>query len=152
MGEVIETKMTGSSVSEETIGGVKRNHVAEGARNVKVSVTVEWEVEELRAIYAPLDDDEKPDPVEVTVAIKSDESDAEDWLSTIDEQQDVHFPNPSTTRGIVEATLKIAVPTEPKATARDTEEVTNSGTLGRLHPRRRLRSRERGVLHRGRGE
>ena len=129
MGEVIGTALSGSSLTEKTIGGIKRNHVSEGARDLEVTVSVEWDVDELRDIWAAVDEDEEPEPVELTVEIMSDESDTRDWLSMIDEEQDVHFPRPAGTRGILTGIVEVDIPDEPEDTDRGSSVRTATGSL-----------------------
>ena len=129
MGEVIETVLTGSSVTQKTIGGNKRNHVSEGARSLKVSVTVEWTIDELRDIWAPVAEDEKPPAAELIVEIMTDESITTSWASMTDEEQDVHFPRPASTKGILSGTVKVTIPAEPKASDRGSSVRTSTGSL-----------------------
>ena len=123
-GEIVKTALVGNSLETKTIGGTKRNHVPEGARDLQVEVTVEWTVEELLAIYGSSD---KADPAEVTVMITTDSgSTGEDWISWIDERQDVNFPD---NRGLLEHTVEIKLPKKPKTTDRESDTLESTGKL-----------------------
>ena len=124
MGEIVNTALVGNSLSIKTIGGDKRNHVPEGARDLQVEVTVEWTVEELLAIYGS---SATADPAEVTVMIMTDPgSTGEDWISWIDERQDVNFPD---NRGLLEHTVEIKLPRKPKTTDRSSDTLESTGKL-----------------------
>ena len=130
MGEIVKTALVGNSLTTKTIGGTKRNHVPEGARDLQVEVTVEWTVEELRAIYGSSD---TADPAEVIVMIMTDPgSTGEDWISWIDDRQDVNFPD---NRGQLEDTVEIKLPKKPQSTERasDTYEATGKLDVDILH-------------------
>ena len=128
IGEITGTKLTGAGITEKTIGGVERNHVAEGYRGVKLEVTAELTVAEVRALYGATNPT-TADPLEVTVQIMSDSTITTPWASMIDDQQDVHFPAPPTTLGVIDAVLQITVPKKPAATADDTDDLTATGML-----------------------
>ena len=127
-GEVISLalKMQSGSrilpVPTKSIGSATRNHVPEGAENLLLEVTVEWTVEELRAIYAANPD---PDPVTVNVAALSGVTTS--WASGIDGEQDVHFPDVSGRQGRDYFGIQVPIADKPAATARlgevDTETV-----------------------------
>ena len=124
MGRIIETKLTG--VTQKTIGGAERNHVGEGDTGVELMVTAELTVAEVRALYGTTDPP-KADPLMVTVQIMP--GTATPWASEIDDQQDVHFPNPKTTQGIMTAELAIKVPDKPKDTDDPEDDLEAYGTL-----------------------
>ena len=89
-GQITEFKLIGA-VEEKTIGGVKRLFVDEGEQNVELSVTVQWTHEEIAQIGYDREQG-------VFVRIKEDRalqdrpSGAGNWLSWIDYEGDVHFP------------------------------------------------------------
>ena len=87
-GQITKLELIGGDVSEKTIGGVKRYHVPEGAQNVKLAATVQWTHEEIAAIgYDTWQT--------FNVEIKSDRGTRAlpNWLSWIDDEGDVDFPN-----------------------------------------------------------
>ena len=124
LGEIVKTALVGNSLVKKTIGGTERNHVPEGARDLQLEVTAEWEVDELRTIYGSSD---TVDPVEVTVAImKGSGSTGEDWISWIDDRQDVNFPD---NRGLLEHTVEIKLPKKPKDGDRGSDTLESIGKL-----------------------
>ena len=87
-GQITKLELIGGDVSEKTIGGVKRYHVPEGAQNVKLAATVQWTHEEIAAIGYDTRQT-------INVEIKSDRGARllPNWLSWIDDEGDVDFPN-----------------------------------------------------------
>ena len=125
-GEVTSTKLTG--VEQKNIGGVLRNHVDEGSTGVKLEVTVQWLVSELRMIYGDLtklDDDD----ADLTVGIVSDSTMTTAWASMVDDQQDVHFPRSPVEAGIIESTVKVKYPAKPAANANPNSTLSATGEL-----------------------
>ena len=120
-GQVTAMTVVGASVEEKTIGGTKRVHVPEGATDVMVSMTVQWTHAEITALYgggttAPkqwihlqIQGDEPGDQIHVLP----------EWVSWIDDQGDVDFPNSQTApenRGRLGGYINFDVPAKPKAT------------------------------------
>ena len=119
-GQVTAMTVVGASVEEKTIGGTKRVHVPEGATDVMVSMTVQWTHAEITALYgggttAPkqwiylqIQGDEPRDQIHVLP----------EWVSWIDDQGDVDFPNSQTApenRGRLGGYINFNVPAKPKA-------------------------------------
>ncbi|MCY4667821.1 MAG: fibronectin type III domain-containing protein, partial [Rhodococcus sp.] len=92
-GQITEFKLIGA-VEEKTIGGIERLFVDEGEQDVELSVTVQWTHEEIHQIgYEQWQ--------YIHVRIKENRaagppSGAGNWLSWIDYEGDVHFPQSST--------------------------------------------------------
>ena len=130
-GRVTSTTLTsgGGEVDTKNIGGKMRYHVLEGVTNVELEVDVTWTVEELRSIYGSATKLADPD-ADLVVGIYSDSTMTTAWASMIDDQQDVHFPNASVTpAGVITSTIKVPYPPNPAASARDADEVTETGEL-----------------------
>ena len=136
-GQITEFKLVGDDTSEKTIGGIKRVHVPEGAQGVALSVTVQWTHEEIRAIgyeedqwiYVEIRDDRG--------ATGSSDAAEGNWLSWIDSDADVHFPQRNTrgsnsggSRGgwvTVKTPKATAIPVAQRGSARHVKSAT--GTL-----------------------
>ena len=118
-GQVTEMKVVGASAVEKTIGGTRRVHVPEGATDVMVSMTVQWTHAEITALYGGGTTAPKQwiylqiqgnDPGDRTHVLP-------DWVSWIDDEGDVDFPNSQTSpesRGRLGGFINFNVPPKPK--------------------------------------
>ena len=114
-GQITEMKVTGGT--EKTIGGTKRVHVAEGATDVEVSITVQWDHAELTALYGAAD---TAPPARIWLRIQGNDLPDQDrtlpdWVSWIDDEGDVDFPNAQTRMGELGGWIDIPLPKKPKA-------------------------------------
>ena len=99
---------------ELTIGGIPRVHVDEGEINAFLSVTVQWDHAELTALHAAGDKTARiwlelqgARVIEQIYALP-------DWLSWIDDEGDVDFPNTTSRLGELGAWFTMTLPAAPK--------------------------------------
>ena len=131
-GQLTKFELTGK-VDPRTIGGVSRLFVKEGEQDLQLEVTVTWTHEEIAQIGYGVDQ-------WVFVAIKENRaagppSGAGSWLSWIDDESDVHFPQLVTRDnqgwgnlgGWVRFTTPKSIPAATRGSARHTTPV--KGTL-----------------------
>ena len=103
------------------IGGIDRNYVEEGDRGVWLHVEVTWTVEELRQIPA------NSPPAALTVHIVP--GTPTRWVSQIDGQQDVHFPQSRLVQeGRIQDVIMVPYPTY-SAGDPDTKPYSRAGKL-----------------------
>ena len=115
-GQITEMKVTGGRTEEKIIGGTKRVHVVEGATDVKLSMTVQWDHAELTALHA-----EGATHAAIWVVIRGAEPADQthhvlpDWTSWIDGNGDVDFPTGDNLDGNFRSVVQIKLPAKPKA-------------------------------------
>ena len=125
VGVVTGTKLIGTSVSTKSIGSGTRTHVPEGANDVELEVSIELENQEIDAL------DKTHAEVEVMIRAGFHDTTMPDWVSPIDDEGDVDFPNANQPRGELSGTLRIKL---PSSTGRPTAVKTAKGTLSILLP------------------
>ena len=114
-GQITEIKVTGE-VTEKTIGGTKRVHVAEGEIDAHVSVTVQWDHAELTALHAAGVKEVRIWLELQGARVQEQIYNLPDWLSWIDDEGDVDFPNTTSRLGELGAWFAISLPAAPKPT------------------------------------
>ena len=112
-GQVTALKLTGG-VTEKNIGGRTRVHVTEGATDVELEMTVQWTHAEITALYG--DERTAADAVvDVELYGSRLSGGLENWVSWIDAEQDVHFPNSIVgDEGKLVGRVSIEIPPKPR--------------------------------------
>ena len=118
VGQITAMELTGTGVSMKSIGGSQRYHLTEGVQTVDLSVTVQWTHAELTGLYGA---GATAAPAQIVVQIKGDQTADQtyalpDWLSWIDDEGDVDFPNTPGTIGRLTAMVSVAIAAKPNAT------------------------------------
>ena len=125
VGVVTGTKLIGTSVSTKSIGSGTRTHVPEGANDVELEVSIELENQDIDAL------DKTHAEVDVMIRVGFHDTTMPDWVSPIDDEGDVDFPNANQPRGELSGTVRIKL---PSSTGRPTAVRTAKGTLSILLP------------------
>ena len=111
-GQITAMTFSGGDPGERVIGGVKRYHVEEGQTNVMLNVTVQWDHAELAELAAL-----GRRAVSVDLMIKGAQNDQNHvlprWLSWIDDEGDVDFPNTPGELGRLSGRVMVSVPPVP---------------------------------------
>ena len=101
-GQITAFELVGDGVSEKTIGGVERYHVPEGSQDVDLSVTVQWTHAEIAAIGYNTEQT-------INVQIRSGGA-LPNWVSWIDAEGDVHFPQSAVAGNLYGGVVKVKTP------------------------------------------
>ena len=113
-GQVTAMKLTGG-VTEKNIGGRTRVHVTEGATDVELEMTVQWTHAEITALYGG-GTTAADAVVEVAVYGSDTSGGLPNWVSWIDAEQDVHFPNSRVgEEGNLVGRVSIEIPPKPRS-------------------------------------
>ena len=111
-GQIINMEFTGGG-EVKNIGGVSRHHVEEGAIGLQLAVTVRWTHAELSEIYGA---GTTAPPAVIFVQLYSNLADTRNWLSPIDGEQDVHFPDGGRVQdGRYWGSVSVELPAKPRA-------------------------------------
>ena len=113
-GQVTLMELTGG-VTEKNIGGVTRVHVTEGATDVELELTVQWTHAEITELYGA-GSTAADAVVDVAVYGSSFSGGLPNWVSWIDAEQDVHFPNSRVGQeGNLVGRVSIEIPPKPRS-------------------------------------
>ncbi len=111
-GQITEMTFSGGSRGMRTIGGEQRYHVLEGDTTVKLDVTVQWDHAELTELAAL-----GITTVSIDLMIKgaqpAEQMQLPRWLSWIDDEGDVDFPNTTGELGRLRGRVMVPVPDAP---------------------------------------